>query len=199
MDATCWKYFLKRLELNLQQTEIPGVLIIEPITYKDDRGWFREVWSAARYGDAGLPMDFVQDNTSLSRHGVLRGLHAQHPRSQGKLVSVSHGSVFDVAVDIRFQSPTAGRWVGIELSADNARQLYIPEGFAHGFAVLSETATLSYKCTEYYDPGSELCVRWDDPDIAIKWPVTNPIVSARDAAGLRLKDFAPMQLPPFQR
>jgi dTDP-4-dehydrorhamnose 3,5-epimerase len=183
--------------MNVLPTDIPDAVIIEPKTYTDDRGWFREAWNAMRYSAAGISADFVQDNISSSRRGVLRGLHIQNPHSQGKLVSVPHGAVFDVAVDVRSQSPTFGRWTGAELSAENGRQLYIPEGFAHGFVVLSETALFSYKCTEYYDPASEMCVMWNDPDIAIAWPISNPIVSAKDAAGVRLRDLAPAQLPQF--
>lgn len=183
----------------ISRTDLQEVMLLEPTTHRDDRGWFREVWNEARYQEAGISVPFVQDNVSHSRRNVLRGLHSQYPHAQAKLVSVLEGSVFDVAVDIRNGSPTFGVWTGHELSARNGRQLYIPVGFAHGFVVLSDTATLSYKCSDYYNPGTELSVIWDDPDIGIRWPVDTPLLSGRDAAAPRLRDIAPGMLPPLPR
>ena len=162
--------------------DLAGLLLIEPAVFGDNRGFFLESWNQRRYREAGLPFDFVQDNFSLSGRGTLRGLHFQNPVAQGKLVSVWQGEVWDVAVDIRRQSPTFRRWFGATLSAENKRQLYVPPGFAHGFVVVSETALFHYKCTEVYSPKDELGFRWDDPAIGIQWPVTNPILSKRDAA-----------------
>lgn len=184
--------------MKVSATALAGVVLLEPVSYCDARGWFREAWHSDRYRQAGVPGPFVQDNLSHSVHGVLRGLHTQQPGSQGKLVSVVAGAVFDVAVDIRANSPAFGNWVGMELSADNGRQLYIPEGFAHGFVVLSDAATFLYKCTRYYDPASELCVMWNDPDIGIEWPIREPFVSPKDAAGVPLRSLLPHQLPVWQ-
>jgi dTDP-4-dehydrorhamnose 3,5-epimerase len=180
--------------MNLIPTDLPGVLIIEPRVFRDDRGYFLETWNAERYAEIGLP-PFVQDNLSCSHHGVLRGLHYQHPGDQGKLVSVLEGEVFDVAVDIRPDSPTFRQWVGVTLSAENARQLYIPVGFAHGFLVTSSTARFAYKCTDFYQPQHEGSLRWDDPDIAITWPIEDPVLSPKDAVAPLLKDIAPDRLP----
>jgi dTDP-4-dehydrorhamnose 3,5-epimerase len=177
------------------ETELPGVLILEPRVFRDDRGYFVETWNASRYAEAGLPERFVQDNLSYSTRGVLRGLHYQHPRAQGKLVSVLQGAVYDVAVDIRRGAPTFGRWVGVELSAENGRQLYVPEGFAHGFAVLGDEALFVYKCTAPYDPAGEGSILWDDPDLGIAWPLATPRLSGKDAAAPRLRDVAPGRLP----
>ncbi|WCJ59689.1 dTDP-4-dehydrorhamnose 3,5-epimerase [Fontisphaera persica] len=175
--------------MKVETTEIPGLLIITPDVFGDARGFFMETWNRRRYQEAGLPdVDFVQDNISLSRRGTLRGLHFQNPRAQGKLVSVLQGEVFDVALDLRRSSPTFGRWHGVRLDAESKTQFYIPPGFAHGFAVLSETALFHYKCTDYYSPQDELAVRWDDPSIGIRWPVENPILSRRDAQAPLLKD-----------
>ena len=163
--------------------------------FGDDRGWFLETWSRQRYADVGVPELFVQDSVSMSRRGVVRGLHLQHPRDQGKLVQVVHGSVFDVAVDVRVGSPTFGQWIGETLSAESHRQLYIPPGFAHGFCVTSETAVVMYKCTEVYRRETELGVAWNDPDLAILWPVTTPVLSTRDADFPRLRDVPADRLP----
>jgi dTDP-4-dehydrorhamnose 3,5-epimerase len=163
-------------------------MVVEPNVFGDARGFFMETWNRQRYREAGLDWNFVQDNLSLSRRGILRGLHFQNPRSQGKLLQVLQGEVFDVAVDIRRSSPTFGRWHSLVLSAENKRQFYIPPGFAHGFLVLSETALFQYKCTESYSPQDELAIRWDDPDIGIAWPLKEPLVSERDAKGLRLRE-----------
>jgi dTDP-4-dehydrorhamnose 3,5-epimerase len=169
--------------------EIDGPLIIEPDVFGDGRGFFMESWSRRRYGEAGLDCDFVQDNFSFSRRGTLRGLHFQNPEPQGKLVSVLQGEVFDVAVDIRRASPTFGRWIGLELSAENKRQFWVPTGFAHGFQVLSESALFHYKCTKPYAPQNEGSFRWDDPDVAVRWPIAPPILSKRDEAAPPLRDL----------
>jgi dTDP-4-dehydrorhamnose 3,5-epimerase len=174
--------------------DLQGLLIIEPDVFGDNRGYFMESWNRQRYRDAGLNFDFVQDNFSLSRRGTLRGLHFQNPLAQGKLVSVLQGEVFDVGVDIRRSSPTFGRWFGMTLSAENKRQFFLPPGFAHGFLVLSDMALFHYKCTDYYSPKDEQGFRWDDPDIGIKWPVENPILSKRDATAPRLSAVPPDKL-----
>jgi dTDP-4-dehydrorhamnose 3,5-epimerase len=174
--------------------DIAGLLVVEPKVHGDARGFFLETWNQRRYREAGLDADFVQDNVSLSRRGILRGLHFQNPSPQGKLLQVLQGEVFDVAVDIRRSSPTFGKWHGLVLSGENKRQFYIPPGFAHGFAVLSETAFFQYKCTEFYAPKAEIAIRWDDPDIGIQWPLKEPLLSERDAKGLRLHDIAPERL-----
>jgi dTDP-4-dehydrorhamnose 3,5-epimerase len=178
-------------------TKIPGVLIFEPKVFGDSRGFFMETWNFARYSEAGLKARFVQDNLSRSARGVLRGLHYQYPRAQGKLVSVVEGEVFDVAVDIRHGSPTFGQWEGVLLSAENKRQFYVPEGFAHGFVVLSENALFSYKCTETYEPQNEVTILWNDPALGIAWPLSAPQLSARDAQGVPLSAIAAEKLPPY--
>ena len=175
--------------MNVIPCELSGVLIFEPKVFGDARGFFMETWNCQRYRDAGLAGDFVQDNVSLSRRGILRGLHFQNPGGQGKLVYVLHGEVFDVAVDVRRSSPTFGRWHGLTLSAENKRQFFIPPGFAHGFAVLSETALFAYKCTELYAPQNEVTLAWNDPDIGIQWPLESPQLSEKDTRGLRLRDI----------
>lgn len=182
--------------MKVRETALPGVLLIEPRVFRDERGYFLESWVEERYRVLGDPR-FVQDNLSSSRQGVLRGLHYQEPHAQAKLVSVLHGEVFDVAVDIRVGSPGFGRWEGHVLSAENALQLYIPEGFAHGFAVLSESAVLAYKCTDYYHPGAEGTVRWDDPALAIEWPVRDPLLSPKDRAAAALREIPPGRLPRY--
>jgi dTDP-4-dehydrorhamnose 3,5-epimerase len=164
-------------------TALPGVLVIEPDVYRDDRGFFVETFHAAKYQELGISSPFVQDNHSRSRAGTLRGLHLQNGRQpQGKLVRVVSGAVLDVAVDIRRDSPTFGRWVMVELSAENFRQMYLPVGFAHGFYVTRGPADVEYKCTAPYDPISEVGIAWNDPDIAIDWPDRSPLLSPRDAA-----------------
>ncbi len=177
--------------MEVRPTAIPDVVVVEPKVFGDARGFFYESFNRrALEARLGRPLDFVQDNHSLSARGVLRGLHYQVPHPQGKLVRVTRGEVFDVAVDLRRASPTFGRWVGELLSAENRRQLWIPEGFAHGFLVLSEQAEFLYKATDYYHPETERCLRWDDPTLAIAWPSLGvpPAVSAKDAAGLRFGD-----------
>ncbi len=174
--------------------QIPGPLVIRPKVYRDERGFFMESWNERRYREAGMASQFVQDNFSLSRKGTLRGLHFQNPAAQAKLVSVPEGEVFDVAVDIRVGSPTYSRWHGVNLSSDNHWQYYIPPGFAHGFQVLSETALFHYKCTEFYCPGTEAAIRWDDPEIGIRWPIIPPALSTRDAAAPLLREVAKERL-----
>ncbi|WP_024891506.1 dTDP-4-dehydrorhamnose 3,5-epimerase [Luteimonas huabeiensis] len=183
--------------MKIERTELPGCTIIEPAVFGDARGFFFETWNAERFGEHGLPTRFVQSNVSSSAQGVLRGLHYQWPRPQGKLVSVLEGEVFDVAVDIRRGSPHFGRWIGVVLSAENRRQLWIPEGFAHGFAVLSERAVFSYLCTDVYVKEADAGVRWDDPDIGIDWPIASPVLSDKDAAAPRLADVAEERLPVY--
>jgi dTDP-4-dehydrorhamnose 3,5-epimerase len=176
--------------VNVVATSIPDVLVIEPVVRSDQRGFFLETWHAARYAELGIGGPFVQDNHSRSIRGTLRGLHYQIERPQGKLVQAITGTVFDVAVDLRRGSPTFRRWVGVELSELNHRQLWVPPGFAHGFLVLSEQADLVYKCTDLYVAEHERTVRWDDSDLAIAWPLIGtapPLLSSKDAAGLALR------------
>ena len=177
--------------MNARPTAIPEVVVLEPRVFGDARGFFFESFNRRVVEQAlGRPLDFVQDNHSLSAKGVLRGLHYQLPNPQGKLVRVVRGEVFDVAVDLRRDAPTFGRWVGETLSAENRRQLWIPEGFAHGFLVLSEAAEFLYKTTDYYHPEHERCIRWDDPELAIAWPLggSPPTVSRKDGEGLALRE-----------
>jgi dTDP-4-dehydrorhamnose 3,5-epimerase len=183
--------------VNVSATRLPEVLVVEPTVFGDERGYFFESYSESRYRDARIEGTFVQDNLSMSRRGALRGLHCQNPNAQGKLVSVFQGEIFDVAVDVRVGSPRFGSWTAEILSEENKRQLYIPPGFAHGFCVLSDTALFHYKCTDYYHPASELTVAWDDPALAIEWPVGDPVVSEKDATGIRLADFPEERLPRF--
>lgn len=175
--------------MNILRCELEGLLLIEPNVFGDARGFFMETWNQRRYGEAGLPATFVQDNLSFSRRGALRGLHFQNPGSQGKLVSVLQGEVFDVAVDLRRSAKTFARWHAVNLSGENKRQFYVPPGFAHGFLVLSETALFHYKCTDFYAPQNELTLRWDDPDVNIAWPSSQPTLSDKDAKGLLLRDI----------
>jgi dTDP-4-dehydrorhamnose 3,5-epimerase len=168
------------------QTEIPGVVIIEPDVHRDPRGYFLETYHERKYAEGGIQGPFVQDNHSFSLRGTLRGLHAQRRRPQGKLVRAVEGEMFDVAVDIRRGSPTFSKWVGVTLSGENCRQLYVPPGFAHGFCVLSERVHVVYKCTDFYDREDEFGVAWNDPEIGIAWPITEPALSAKDAAAPRL-------------
>ena len=176
--------------MDVETTKIPGVLIVHPKIFGDSRGYFTESYSAERYAAAGIKGTFVQDNLSFSGRGVLRGLHFQNPHSQGKLVSSPMGDIFDVVVDIRKGSPTFGTWLGVHLSAENGRQLWVPPGLAHGFLVLSETALFSYKCTDYYAPKDEHCLLWNDPDLGIEWPMKNGLqISAKDLKGQKLRDL----------
>jgi dTDP-4-dehydrorhamnose 3,5-epimerase len=166
--------------MNVIETALPGVLIIEPQVFGDHRGFFKETFQVERYREAGIDLPFVQDNHSRSAKGVLRGLHLQKTRPQGKLVSCSRGAVYDVAVDVNPDSPTFGQHVGIELSEDNHRQLWIPPGYAHGFCVITEVADFQYKCTDLYFPEDEGGLIWNDPEVAIAWPETNPQLSEKD-------------------
>jgi len=181
--------------MRIIETGIPGLLVVEPTVYGDSRGLFMETWHASRYRAAGLPDRFVQSNLSHSGAGVIRGLHFQYPQPQGKLVFVLEGRVFDVAVDIRTDSPTFRQWAGVELSAENHRQLFVPEGFAHGFCVLGEGALLSYLCTAEYRAEYDAVVAWDDPEIGIRWPLAASILSAKDANAPRLADIPSDTLP----
>ena len=181
--------------MKVAETDLPGCVVIEPAVFGDDRGFFFETWNADRYGEHGLPTKFVQSNVSSSARGVLRGLHYQWPNPQGKLVSVLEGEVYDVAVDIRRGSPHFGRWTAVVLSAENKRQFWIPEGFAHGFAVLSERALFSYLCTAQYDKAADAGVRWNDAAIGIDWPVSEPLLSDKDAKAPFLGDVAADRLP----
>jgi len=174
--------------MNVIQTNLAGVVVIEPKVFGDDRGFFLETFQKERYQQlAGIDLEFVQDNHSRSARGVLRGLHFQKTKPQGKLVRVVSGEVFDVAVDINPGSPTYGQYEGVILSAQNKRQFWVPPGFAHGFAVLSETADFEYKCTDYYDPSDEGSLLWNDPDVNIDWPLEEPTLSEKDAAAPTLK------------
>lgn len=166
--------------MKISETILPGVLVIEPEIHGDDRGFFLESFQVARYRDAGIDLPFVQDNHSRSQRGVLRGLHFQRTRPQGKLVRVSRGTVYDVAVDIDPASPTYGRYVGVELSDTNHKQLWVPPGYAHGFCVLSDVADFEYKCTDYYFPEDEGGLLWNDPDVGISWPIAEPKLSQKD-------------------
>ena len=181
--------------MKLIETGIPGLVVVEPVVYGDSRGFFMETWNADRYGACGLPDRFVQSNISRSAAGVIRGLHYQHPCAQGKLVSVLAGRAFDVAVDIRSDSPTFRQWAGVELSASNHRQLYVPEGFAHGFCVLGGSALLSYLCTTEFNAECDAGIAWNDPDIGIEWPLEPESLSARDRMAPRLRDVPIERLP----
>lgn len=183
--------------MNVLRTAIPEVLIVEPKVIGDSRGFFLETFRADRYAAWGIFGPFVQDNLSRSARGVLRGLHLQNPRAQGKLVTVLRGCVLDVAVDVRRGSPTFRRHVAVELSEENRRQFWVPRGFAHGFVVLSETADFFYKCDETYSPADEIVVRWNDPEIGIAWGIDTPSLSARDAAAPLLADIP--SLPVYER
>ena len=181
--------------MNCIETGIPGLIIIEPDVHGDARGYFMETWHSARYAQAGLPPRFVQSNVSRSGAGVIRGLHYQYPNPQGKLVQALEGRIFDVAVDIRSDSSTFRQWIGVELSAENHRQLYVPEGFAHGFCVLGEGATISYLCTRVFSPDDDAVIAWDDSDIGVEWPLQPQSLSGKDRDAPRLIDVPPQRLP----
>jgi dTDP-4-dehydrorhamnose 3,5-epimerase len=183
--------------MRVTPSELPEVLLIEPQVFGDSRGYFLESWNRARYREAGLPEVFVQDNVSQSTRGVLRGLHFQEPKAQGKLVTVLEGEVFDVAIDIRRGSPSFGKSATVTLARGS--QIYIPPGFAHGFCVLTATAIFTYKCTEAYSPENEWGIAWDDPDLGIAWPVERPTLSARDGKHPRLRDIDPGRLPVYRK
>ena len=177
--------------MNITECDIPGPLIIEPKVFGDERGFFMESWNAARFAEEGLDIAFVQDNHSRSQKGVLRGMHFQNPGPQGKLVRVVSGAVFDVAVDLRRSSPTFGKWTGVELSAENKRMFWVPQGFAHGFLTLEDDTDFLYKCDATYAPQHEHSLAWDDPDVGIEWPLSgiDLQLSAKDAEGTRLSDL----------
>lgn len=176
--------------MQVHETDLPGVLLIEPRVFEDGRGFFKETWQRRRYAEKGLPDDFVQDNFSRSRRGTLRGMHFQVRKPQGKLVQVLRGEAFDAAVDLRRTSPAFGHWTGHVLSESNHRQLYIPPGFAHGFYVLSETADVLYKCTDYYAPEDERTLLWNDPEVGVAWPLAGePLLSEKDRAGTPLAEI----------
>lgn len=179
------------------ETNLPGVFIIEPKVFGDERGFFQETWRQEKYEKVGIREKFVQDNVSFSTQGVVRGLHYQQPNTQGKLVSVIQGEVFDVAVDIRVGSPFFGQWTGVILSGDNHRQLWVPPGFAHGFCVLSDTTYFTYKCTDVYTPSAEGGIIWNDPGIGIAWPLKDVVLSDKDQVYPRLKDVKIESLPVF--
>jgi dTDP-4-dehydrorhamnose 3,5-epimerase len=171
------------------ETQIPGLLLIDPPFFGDQRGYFMETWHRARYQDLGLTEDFVQDNIAFSAQGVLRGLHFQNPKPQGKLVYVLEGEIFDVAVDLRRGSPAFGKSFGLRLSAENRRQMYVPDGCAHGYLVLSPTALVAYKCTDFYNPSTQHALLWSDPDLKISWPMQNPVLSDKDKAAPTLREL----------
>ena len=182
--------------MNVSTTPLPGVLVVEPRVFGDARGFFLETFHAGRYAEKGLPTTFVQDNWSRSAKGILRGLHFQNPKAQGKLVWCVRGAVYDVAVDVRVGSPHFGKWFGLELSEATKKQLWVPPGFAHGFCVLSDEADFVYKCTELYAPQNEQSVLWNDPALGIEWPVSAPALSGKDAKALPLAQVA--NLPRYQ-
>ena len=181
--------------MKVEALSLPEVLLISPTVFGDDRGYFMESWNRNRYSQAGIDEDFVQSNVSRSARGVLRGLHYQNPNPQGKLVYVTEGEVFDVAVDIRPDSPRFGKWAGALLSAENHRQLYVPPGFAHGFCVTSANATFCYLCTTLYDADADASIAWNDPAIGVDWPVENPSLSNKDQQAPLLADVAKDRLP----
>jgi dTDP-4-dehydrorhamnose 3,5-epimerase len=183
--------------MKVVETDLPGCVVVEPRVFGDARGAFWETWNRPRFAAAGLDFDIAQANVSISERGVLRGLHYQWPNPQGKLVSVLEGEVYDVAVDIRRGSPTFGRWTAVVISAENRRLFWIPEGFAHGFAVLSERAVFSYLCTRPYDAAADAGLRWNDARLGIDWPLAEPSLSGKDAAAPFLDDVDPARLPEF--
>ena len=183
--------------MKVEETELRGVLLITPRAFQDDRGFFFESYSYARYASNGVDCPFVQDNVSFSQAGVIRGLHYQLPNPQAKLIQVLSGAVLDVAVDIRKGSPSFGQWTGRELNESNHAQLYIPAGFAHGFAVIGTHALVAYKCSTPYEASGDTTILWNDPEIGIDWPVLRPILSAKDNAGVRLSEADSSRLPVF--
>jgi dTDP-4-dehydrorhamnose 3,5-epimerase len=183
--------------VNVEKLALPEVLLIKPRVFRDDRGHFVETWRDSTYWEKRIG-PFVQDNVSVSRRGVLRGLHFQHPHGQAKLVCTLRGRVFDVAVDVRLGSPTFGHWVSAELSDENSWQLYIPAGFAHGFMALSDNVVFTYKCSDYYAPEAERTARWNDPAIGVAWPESSPIIASKDASASLLSELARDALPTYQ-
>ncbi len=184
--------------MKIKRTELPGVIVIEPDSFEDPRGYFMETYQDTRYYDLGIKVRFVQDNISFSKKGVLRGLHYQYPHAQHKLVQAISGKIFDVAVDIRSGSPTYGRWTSAILSDRNRLQFFVPAGFAHGFCVLSETAHVLYKCSDYYSPHTEGGILWSDPDLKIQWPESEPLISSKDASHPLLKNIPLNRLPSIE-
>lgn len=184
--------------MKISSMSLPEVLLIEPNRFGDARGYFVETYHQERYAEAGIDVDFVQDNLSRSVRGILRGLHLQHPNDQGKLVYVLAGEVFDVAVDVRVGSPNFGKWTGALLSSEDHRQLWIPPGFAHGFCVTSDSALFAYKCTALYSVADEVGMAWNDPAIGIAWPLAEPQLSAKDKVQPRLADIDPVRLPRYE-
>ena len=176
--------------MKVTETKLEGVLIIDPDVYEDSRGFFKEIWHGARYAAAGMPLKFVQDNISVSGKGVVRGFHYQKTRSQGKLVTVLSGEIFDVAVDIRVGSPAFGHWISEVLSSHNHKQMYVPVGFAHGFMALAEDTKVQYKCTDYFSPETGRGIRFDDPEIGIEWPPLKPVLSETDAGAPKLSEIS---------
>lgn len=185
------------IPMKIELTHLPGVVIINPVVYQDSRGFFTEAYQVRRYVEHGLPGQFVQDNHSRSIRGTLRGLHVQLTQPQGKLIRVIEGAIFDVAVDVRVGSPTFAQWVGVELTGANFKQLYVPPGFAHGFCVMSDQADVSFKVTEYHLPGDEIGIAWNDPDLAIQWPINAPLLSQKDANAFRFRDVL-SRLPTYE-
>lgn len=185
----------KRMPITFTKTELPGVITIQPAVFEDNRGFFMETYHQRTFREAGIQCNFVQDNYSHSRRSTLRGLHYQLENAQAKLIWVISGDVFDVVVDIRRGSPTFGQWMGVRLSDINRRQIFVPEGFAHGFCVLSETADVLYKCSDLYSPGDEHGVIWNDPSIGIEWPIDTPIISKKDGENPRLSEIPEDVLP----
>ena len=186
------------MTVKVLKTSLPGVLIIEPSVFEDSRGFFMETYHQKRYGQIGLDCMFVQDNLSHSILGILRGLHYQLKHPQSKLVQVIKGAIFDVAVDIRQGSPSLGQWTGVHISDENRRQIFVPKGFAHGFCILSETADVIYKCTDFYAPDDERGILWSDPDIGIEWPISDPLLSEKDSHYPCLSDVPPDRLPVYE-
>jgi len=187
----------KRMSVRFTELSLPGIILIEPHVFKDARGFFLETFHKEKYAQGGADRTFVQDNHSHSQQGTLRGLHYQLGHAQGKLVYAVTGEIFDVAVDIRRGSPTFGQWVGAHLSAENKYQIYVPEGFAHGFCVLSDSADVIYKCTDFYSPEDEFGIFWADPTIGIDWPIENPVLSEKDSRNPKLDEVSEGRLPSY--
>lgn len=183
--------------MKFTEAAFPDVFLIEPDVFKDNRGFFMETYNQRKYAEEGIDRMFVQDNYSHSKYGILRGLHYQLKNAQGKLVFVITGEIFDIVVDIRIGSPKFGQWFGVHLSAENKRQIFMPEGFAHGFIVLSESADVIYKCTDFYTPGDDYGIFWADPTINIDWPIKNPILSDKDSKNPKLREIPEELLPAF--
>lgn len=182
-------YEFRGCRVNVTSCRLAGLKLIQPKVYGDDRGWFLEAWNEDRYRECGIPQTFVQENLSYSRRGILRGMHFQNPRAQGKLVMVIQGEVMDVAVDLRRGSPTFRQWAGFRLDGATKQQLYVPPGFAHGFQVLSEEAYFLYRCSVAYSPDDQIYLRWDDPDLGIEWPLPDPVLSEKDANARLLREI----------